>query len=113
MAVRKVIPVITDVLCTILLRLLSNAMFQAALKPAFINRATFCPHDPIPMGLIVEPESSVAKLRALTDKNAISMLQALEPLPAVFLASLFINKFTFAVSFVLLVPTDIERAAQE
>jgi len=39
------------------------------------------------------------------------MLQALEPLPAVFLASLFIDKFSFAVSFILLVPADIERAA--
>jgi hypothetical protein len=106
-------PVITDILCTILLRLLSSSMFQATLKPAFVDRAPFCPHDPIPMGLIVEPKSSVAKLRTLTDKNAISMLQALEPLPAVFLASLFIDKFAFAMSFVLLVPADIERTAQE
>jgi uncharacterized membrane protein YagU involved in acid resistance len=63
------------------------------------------------MRFIIKPESSVAKLGALTNKNAIAMFQTLKPLPTVFLTSHFIYKFAFAVRLVLFVRTNIKRAA--
>jgi hypothetical protein len=107
----EIVAVVTNILGAISLGLLPCTMFFTALEPPFIDSFTLSAHDPVAMRLIVEPEACIAKRRSFSHENSITVFESLKPLTTVLFPGRLINEFAFAMSSVLLVLTDIKRAA--